>query len=131
MKTYKTGTGLQQVTLAVDIRTFGLAASRAFVMNPMTGGAPQSVAHSNNATGDIPPADIGVAAQLAGMRLGVFASVDLIGDQEARKKESETLGGSCFLDGGADGRREFSEPDKTVSPDYAKVTLYFEIDLTA
>jgi hypothetical protein len=131
MGTYKVGTGSQKIGLMVDIDTFGLAASRASVIDISTEDPSVSVGHSADATGDIQTVEIGTPQFLARKRLAVFTKIDLVGDPETRKKESERLGGKYILEHGADGRMVFTNADKTINGDFSSVLLYFEIDLIA
>ncbi len=129
MSTYKVGNGQQQIKFAADIDTFGLAASRAITVNLATNDPAVTVGHSLDATGDIPRKEIGTADSLAGKRLAILTKIDLVGDEDARKKESKRLTAKYFLDNGAAGYKVFDDPEKTISDDFFSVILYKEIDL--
>jgi hypothetical protein len=132
MDTYNVGIGPQQINLTVDISTNGLAASRAIAGKPGIGNSP--VAHSVDATGDIPKTAIGTASSLNGMRLSIMTKIDLsaIRDKDTRKKESENTNASFILDNGTDGQKVFTlkDEDKTSSDDFNNVVIYKEISLT-
>lgn len=109
--TYNIGTSTEQIKLAVDITTVGLAASRASVLivNDNQPGIP--VAHSVDATGDISNQSIGNGAFLQGKRLTVFTKVALIGDnRDERETEVQTIRGSYRLLGGDVGVKYYNEP---------------------
>jgi hypothetical protein len=131
MDSYKAGSGPQQIVLTVDIDTFGLAATRAVVVDMQSTDPGNTVAVSDNATGDIPPAPIGSADSLKGKRLSVFTKIDLLGDEASRKKEIKRLSGTYILDNGIDGHKVFGKPEKIVTDDLFTVFLHKKIDLTA
>ena len=128
MSTYKVGKGTKQITLAADIDTFGLAASRAIVLDIKTNDPEVKVGHSVDATGDISRTDIGTCEVLKGKRLSIMTKIDLVGDKASRKKEAERLGAKYILDEGAEGLQVFTDPDKEISDDGTTVILYKEID---
>ena len=130
MTTYQVGNGTQQIKMAVDIDTFGLAASRAVVFDTATQDPSLKVGCSANATGDIPQVQIGQAISLGNMQLFVITKIDLIGDESFKQKESVRLGGKYILDDGLDGHMVFDNPEKTVSADFSSVILSMYIDLT-
>ena len=130
MNTYNAGTGPQQISLAVDIDTIGLAASRAIVVDVIAGtGA--AVAHSVDATGDIALVAIGSASSLQGKRLTVFTRIDLLGpDINERKKEFNRLSGSYSLSGGQAGNQNYKSVDKTaIDNTYVTIFLNQNIDI--
>lgn len=130
MSTYKVGNGSQQIKLAVDIDTIGLAASRAIVVDLRSRTPAIAVAHSDNATGDIVQKQIGMATALAGKRHSIMTKIDLIGDDlDAKKIECDRLTGKYFLDFGEEGHKEFDDPIKTVATDFSTVILFKVIDL--
>jgi hypothetical protein len=129
MSTYKVGNGNKQITLAADINTFGLAASRAIILDINTTDPEITVGNSVDATGDISRTDIGTCDTINGKRLSIMTKIDLIGDLEARKKNAESTGAKYFLDEGADGHKSFSDPLKEVSQDFTTVILFKTIDL--
>jgi len=131
MSTYNVGKGSQQIRLAVDIDTIGLAASRAIAVDLNSTDPATPVAHSDNATGDIAQKQIGTAKVLKNKRLSVLTKIDLIGDLDSRKKESERISGKYILDDGKDGHMVFDDPDKVVADDFTTVILFKQVDLTA
>ena len=129
MSTYRVGSGTSQITLEVDINTFGLAASRAIVLNILSQDPETTVGHSLNATGDIPLKDIGTRDFLVGKRLSIMTKIDLLGDLPERKKEAERLSAKYTLDQGPNGPLSVSDPMKVISKDFKTVILYREFDL--
>jgi hypothetical protein len=129
MSSYQVGDGLQQIKMAVDISTFGLAASRAIALKPGTGEPLKAVAHSENASGDIPQQGIGPAIGLADYTITVMTKIDLLGDDDARKNASTQITARYIFDDGAEGHKEFSDPLIEVSTDYRTVILYKDIEL--
>ena len=129
MSTYKVGNGSKQITLAADIDTFGLAASRAIVLDIHTSDPETTVGHSVDATGDISRVDIGVCDSLKNKRLSVMTKIDLVGDLPARKKEAQRLGAKYILDDGPEGSKSFSDPQKIISGDFMTVILFKTVDL--
>jgi hypothetical protein len=129
METYKVGDGQQQVKMAVDITTIGLAASRAIILKPGSGQPSKPVAHSENASGDIPQQGIGPAIALAEYTISVMTKIDLLGDDNARQKESQQLTARYVFDDGAEGHKEFTDPVKEISDDGRTVILYKQIEL--
>ena len=127
---YSAGKDQNRISLMVDIDTIGLAATRAIVVDLQTEDPAEAVGHSENATGDIPEKDIGTAKKLKGKLLSILTKIDLIGDEEANKKECARLAGKYYLDGGKDGYVYFDDPRKTVAADFSRVILNMEIDLT-
>ncbi len=131
MDTYNVGNGPQQISLAVDISTIGLAATRATVGKPNT--QPVTVATSKDVTGDIPTTDIGSANSLNGGTLVIATLIDLriIGDETARKKEYERIGGTYTLNKGLDGLKNYPKPDSKVHADeYKTVVLVKQFKLS-
>ena len=131
MATYQVGDGTQQINLAVDIDTFGLAASRAIVFDTATNDPTHKVGCSTTATGDIPQTPIGQAMLLQNKQLSVITKIDLNGDASFKQKESARLGGKYILDDGLDGHQVFDNPEKTVADDFSSVILSMFIDFTA
>lgn len=131
MEIYQVGNGLQQIKMAVDIDTFGLAASRAVVFDMATDDPSHNVGCSTNATGDISQTPIGQATSLQNKRLSVLTKIDLIGDASFKQKESERLGGKYILDDGTDGHKVFDNPEKTIANDFSSVILSMYIDFIA
>src|SRR4051812_34529729 len=101
MNSYQVGSGTNNIILAADINTVGLAASRAIVL-VVSGNDPGTpVAHSVDATGDIQTQSIGQPATLKGQRLSVFTKIDLLGpDAATRQQEAQNLGATYTLSGG-------------------------------
>jgi len=133
MDTYRAGSGSLQILLSTDISTIGLAGSRATVFMPGTGDPSIPVAHSVDATGDIPVSAIGKPPALQGRRISVMSKIDLsiVGDQEAREKEFNKMGARYFLDGGPEHLKEFAaDPlDVTHSEDFNTVLIFKTIDI--
>ena len=129
MDTYQVGNGTQEIDLAVDIDTFGLAASRAIVLDLNSSDPAVTVGVSSNATGDIEEKEIGTADSLKGKRLSILTKIDLIGDQASNTAESERLAGIYSLNNGAEGFKVFDTPEKTVAADFSSVVLFQIIDL--
>ena len=127
---YDVGIDTSQISLMVDIDTVGLAATRAIVLDLNTTDPAKPVGHSENATGDIREVSIGTGKQLKNKLLSVLTKIDLIGDADANKKESERLSGKYYLDGGKDGYIYFDAPVKVIADDNSRVILNMEIDLT-
>lgn len=127
---YNAGNGAGQVTLAVDISTFGLAASRAVVIDSSNNQT--TVAHSVNATGDIAQQQIGAANTLSGKWLRVLTKVDIVSnDQNERQQEYNNITAAYTLDGGADGNKVFNAADtKTASDDFTTAFLLITIQLS-
>ncbi len=130
MSNYRVGSGSSQITLEVDINTFGLAASRAIVLNILSNDPETTVGHSLNATGDIPRKDIGSRDFLVGKRLSIMTKIDLLGSLAERKKEAERLTAKYILHQGPDGPLSVSDPMKVIAKDFKTVILYREFDLT-
>lgn len=131
MKNYSVGNGAQQITLDVNITTIGLAATRAVVGIPGSG-TPTPVAHSSNATGDIPSTSIGLPADLQGKTLSVMTKVDLsiIQDANDRQKEFERITSAVTLNNGADGNKTFPPDIKQNSDDYATAIISTMVKFT-
>ena len=133
MDSYKAGSGLLQILLSTDITTIGLAGSRATVFIPGSGNPSIPVAHSVDATGDIPVSAIGLPASLKGKRISIMSKIDLsiVGDREAREKEFNKLSSRYFLDGGPEHLRKFdASPDEvTHSDDFNTVLIFKTIDI--
>jgi len=133
MDNYKAGSGPLQILLSTDISTIGLAGSRATVFAPGSGHPSLPVAHSVDATGDIPVSAIGMPASLKGKRISIMSKVDLsiVGDLEAREREYNKLGARYFLDGGPEHLKEFeADPsDVTHSEDFNTVLIFKAIEI--
>lgn len=130
MHEYQAGTGKMKITLAVDIDTVGLAATRArlVVLNSTQPGV--TVATSSDATGDIlPEKEIGERNAVTSKRLSVLTKIDLTGTPQENKAEANRLTGTYVLDGGPNGSTQFDNPTKKTSPDFSTVILEMLIDL--
>jgi len=129
MSTYKVGIQSQQIKLSVDINTFGLAASRAIVLDMASTAPGITVAKSQNATGDIPRKNIGTAVMLANKRLSILSKIDLVGSDEDNELEAGRVGAKYILDDGEEGHIEFDDPVKKIAADFSTVILFKVIDL--
>ena len=129
MSTYQTGNGTGQISLAVDISTIGLAASRAITINLNNTDPGKPVAHSENATGDIPTQSIGQAAVLQGLRISVVTQVSFWGDDAQRKAQYNSLTATYTLDGGTDGEKTYNDPKITVDAGFNVAIVNKNIDL--
>ncbi len=125
MSIYKTGSGSLQILLSTDISTIGLAGSRATLFKPDSGNESLPVAHSVDATGDIPVTPIGKALSVKGYRLSIMSKIDLsiLGNREAREKEFYKLSSKYFLDGGIDNYKEFEADEDEISHDSEFLTV--------
>lgn len=128
MNTYQVGTGSPQIKLTVDIDTLGLAASRAVVFNTQTDEPSIKVGTSANASGDIAQTQIVVPGSLQNMRLSVLTKIEIIGDNDLKKKECQRLSGKYILDAGSEGHKVFDNPQKTIADDFSGVILNMYID---
>lgn len=126
--TYNIGASTANIKLAVDITSIGLAASRASVLVVNGSDPGVAVAHSVDATGDIPEQAIGYSDSLKGKRLTVYTKVSLTGDDaNNRALEAAHVKGEYEVSGGSDGNKSFNNPVATyVDPD---VFLLFVVDL--
>ena len=133
MDTYKAGSEFAQIMLSANINTIGLAGSRATLFVPGSGYPSIAVAHSVDATGDIPVSPIGISNTLTGKRISIMSKIDLsiIGDLEARQKEFNHLSVSYFLEGGSELSKEFSADtdDLTHAENYMTALIYKAIDI--
>src|ERR1044071_522692 len=111
MDTYIVGNTSQQVKLALDVDTIGMAASRAFVDNGPNNDL-NGVAQSENATGDITQKKIGAANELQNHLLVIITKIGLFGTLSERKKEFDKLTSKCLLSDGEEGFKEFDKPEK-------------------
>ncbi len=130
MEQYHVGTENEEISLAVDISTLGLAATRAILVEVASSLPGTSVASSHDASGDIPGVLIGKAADIINHRLTIVTKVDLIGnDYETRKKEFEQMTAKYELWAGVGTQTRFSKPDKKADADFQAAYLYMHIDL--
>jgi hypothetical protein len=129
METYETGNSEQQISLAVDISTFALAASSATIkiVDPPTVGIP--VAQSEDASGDINTQVIGKASDIQNKRLTILTKIDLIGSLEDRKNAFDDIDATYTLNGGPNGLQTYVDPLKSVDDDFTTVLLAKPIDL--
>ena len=125
MANYKVGNGPQQISLAVDIATNGIAGTRG-TLNKQ-GNPPIPVANSSDVTGDILPAqEIGSANSLQGSVLTISTIIDLrlFPDRNAREAESKNVKSTYMLDNGIDGHVADNNPEnKIVDPEFNSVIL--------
>ncbi len=128
MDTYVVGNTSQQIKLALDVDTIGMAASRAFVDNGPDGDL-NSVAQSENATGDIGQKRIGAASELQNHLLIIVTRIGLFGTLNERKKEFDRLSGTCLLSEGLEGFKEFVNPKKRKVGNFERAELVFRIQL--
>ena len=133
MDTYKAGSGTLQILLSTDISTIGLAGSRATMFVPGSGVPSIPIAHSVDATGDIPVSAIGTPSLLKGKRISIMSKVDLsiVGDAQAREREYNKIRARYFLDGGAEHLKAFDvdASDVTHSDDFNTVLIFKAIDI--
>ncbi len=132
MDAYKTGSGMQQIRLAIDITSNGIATTRGFLITsadrmPIPGCA------SKDATGDIVQMPIGTAASLKGNKLLIVTNILLFWpDLETRKIEFEKITARYVMDDGKDGHKEFPEADVKVNAldDFTDIWLHKTIKLS-
>jgi hypothetical protein len=129
METYETGNSEQQISLAVDISTFALAASSASIKIVDQPTAGISVAQSENASGDISTQPIGKASDIQNKRLTILTKIDLIGSLEDRKNAFDDIDATYTLSGGPNGLQTYVDPLKSVDEDFTTVLLAKPIDL--
>lgn len=133
MDSYKAGSGSLQILLSTDISTIGLAGSRATLFVPDSGNPSIPVAHSVDATGDIPVSSIGKASALSGNRISIMSKIDLsiVGNLEDREKEFNKLTARYFLDGGAEHFKKFeaSSDDITHADDFTTALIFKTINI--
>jgi hypothetical protein len=127
--TYQTGQSNSSIKMIVDIDTFGLAATRAIVVDLSSTAPGVSVGVSSDATGDIKERSIGISKDLSGKQLSIFTKIDLLGSEADNKKEAERLTGRYFLSGGTEENKMFDSPEKGVAQDFSSVVLLKLIDL--
>jgi len=127
-ETYNIGASTAQITLKLDINTIGLAASRAFYLDAASTATGTAVAHSVDATGDIDTTEVGDYTILKGMRLATFTMIALTGaDAVARQSEADACTAECTVNGGDDGSKNYTNPDKNyLDPN---VFLSFSVDM--
>lgn len=129
METYITGTIAPNITLDVDVDTFGAAASRAHKKPTDGSGMSTAVAHSVDATGDIANAHLGGAASLSDNTLTIVTFINLGGDDVEREEEFERLSVVYFLSGGDEGDKDFSSDFKLHNADFTRITVVKSISL--
>lgn len=131
MDAYKTGAGTQQIRLAVDITSNGIATTRGFLITPANRSSIPGCA-SKDATGDIIQMPIGAANSLKGNKLLIVTNILLFWpDQETRKIEFEKITARYVMDDGKDGHQEFPEADVKVDAldDFRDIWLHKTIKL--
>jgi hypothetical protein len=133
MDSYKAGLGPLQIVLSTDISTIGLAGSRATIFIPGSGNPSLPIAHSVDATGDIPVSPIGIASNLRGHSISIMSKIDLsiVGNFDDRKNEFNKLKASYILDGGAEHLKQFevSADEVTYADDFATVLIFKTINI--
>ena len=132
MDSYKTGNGTQQIRLAVDISSNGIATTRAFFITSI-GRAPIPSCASRDATGDIIQMPIGQASGLQGNKILIMAHILLFWpDEETRKIEFENITARYVIDDGDEGHKELPEADVKVNAldDFTEIWLHKTIELT-
>lgn len=129
MDTYQVGNGVTSIKLSADIRTLHLAASRAITVDLTPPNDSKAVAESADASGDIQPKEIGTPQELRGRRLSVLTRIDLFGTPEERKAAYKNITAIYELSLGAEGQKQFINPDKTAHNNYNRVYLHKTIDL--
>ncbi|RPD38707.1 hypothetical protein [Chitinophaga barathri] len=132
MDSYKVGTGGQQIRLAVDITSNGIATTRGFLITS-TDRFPISGCASKDATGDIIQMPIGSAASLKGNKLLIVTNILLFWpDKETRKIEFEKITARYVMDDGKDGHKEFPEADLKIDAldDFTDIWLHKTIKLS-
>lgn len=125
---YNIGNSPNPINLAVDVTSIGLAASRANIIDVAAGTPGIPVAHSVDATGDIPSQSIGTTASLTGKRLSVFSKISLIGATPAdRQAEANAVMATYTLSGGNGGTQNYNYETKSYMD--PNVFLTINIDL--
>ena len=124
MNHYTAGNGAQQIKLAVDISTNGFAWTQCFTIAPDNTKLPIPDAVSD-ASGDINTMAVGSAKSLQGSFVHIVTKVELFWDDiDTRKIEFGKIGTRYTLDGGTDGRKEFTTPDQTLNANGDFTTIY-------
>lgn len=132
MDAYKVGSGGQQIRLAIDITSNGIATTRGFLITP-TDRSPIPGCASKDATGDIIQMPIGTASGLKGNKLLIVTNILLFWpDPETRKIEFEKITARYVMDDGKDGHKEFPEADVKVDAldDFTDIWLHKTIKLS-
>jgi hypothetical protein len=131
MDSYKTGTGTQQVRLAVDISSNGIATTRGFLITTVNRTAIPGCA-SKDATGDIIQMPISQASALQGTELLIVTNIQLFwSDEDTRKIEFEKITARYVIDDGEEGHKEFPEADLKVNAlgNFTEIWLHKTIKL--
>ncbi len=135
MNTYKVGaSATTPIKLSVDVTTRGFADTRAFLTDTELVAIGPSVGDSTNASGDIAPTIIGNAADIAGRYLSITTHIRITGtDIIARQLEYTRIKMLYIIDNGADGHKEFNNPDTMIdlNGDYTKIEITKDILLTS
>lgn len=132
MDSYKTGSGTQEVRLAVDITSNGIATTRGFLITSTDRAAIPDCA-SQDATGDIIQMPIGQASVLRGNKILIVTQILLFwDDKETRKIEFEKITARYVIDDGKEEHKEFPKADVKVNArdDFKEIWLYKTIKLT-
>lgn len=134
MNAYKVGNGNNQIRLAVDVTTTGMAATRAFILGAPPAYQATDVAASADATGDIVQTKIGQASDLQNKTLSVITKIHITGsDINSRKSEFNSLSAKYVLDNGTEGHKEFAGEDNKIdvsNGNCSDIELYKAISLT-
>lgn len=123
------GTSQTPVFLTADIRTLGLAASRAILLHPELDIPPVTVAHSVDATGDIARTSIGFAKGVSGMRLSILTHINLIDSGVGLDQQVSGTSAVYLLEGQQSGRQPYSDPLIVVSADKRQISIHQTINL--
>jgi hypothetical protein len=114
MNSYKVGNGNQQIKLAVQITTSGMAATRACTIDGPPDYNSTDIAASQDATGAIAQTVIGQANAIQNKTLAVITTIKITGsDLGSRKAEFDGISALYVLDNGPEGHKEFDAPGKT------------------
>lgn len=131
MDTYQTGNGAEQIRLAVDITSNGIATTRGFLVTSTSRDAiPGCV--SKDATGDIIQVPIGQASVLQGNDLLIVTDIMLFWqNEETREIEFDKITARYVMDDGSEGHKEFLEVDLKVNAlgNFTEIVLWKTIRL--
>lgn len=131
MDSYQTGSGTQQVRLAIDITSNGIATTRGFLITATNRAAIPGCA-SQDATGDIIQMPIGQALGLKGNKLLLVTNILLFWqDVDTREVEFDKITARYVMDDGEDGHKEFPIADLKVNAlgNFTEIWLHKTINL--
>jgi len=131
MDIYETGSGTQQIRLAVDISSNGIVTTRGFLITTVARTAIPGCA-SKDATGDIIQMPIGQASGLQGNELLIVTNILLFWpDEDTRRIEFEKITARYVLDDGEEGHKEFPGEDLKVNAlgNFTEIWLHKTIKL--